>query len=194
VRCIGQVWHNLPRNVKTCRIAATSGAVKYGKLQQVAPKQLPPDEQARRDELARRIRTARAYANLTSVEALAEAISEDGLGVRTLRGIEQGKRPARKRELAAIAEACGLPATFFTDEDPFAKPGDEDRIAQEIQANRDVLMTAVQQGHDERQVIMALLKQQEAILRELTRVVQGLPSDENLQALNDAVRRLEDLG
>lgn len=159
------------------------------------PQELPSAERARREELARRMRTARAYANLNSVEALAEAISEDGLGVRTLRGIEQGKRPARKRELAAIADACGLPVTFFTDADPFAKPEQlaEDRVAREVQANRDMLARAVEQGHDERQAILDLLKTQQGILARME-AAAGVLTDENVRALNEAARRLEGLG
>lgn len=64
-------------------------------------------------DLARRVKAARALAGLNSVKALADAIGQGGLSTKTLRAIEQGKRHAEPRELAAIAEACGLPASFF---------------------------------------------------------------------------------
>jgi transcriptional regulator with XRE-family HTH domain len=64
-------------------------------------------------EVGRRVRAARAYKGITSVPALAEAINEPGMRVTTLYAIEQGKRHAPPRELAAIARACDLPAAFF---------------------------------------------------------------------------------
>ncbi|MEA2494926.1 MAG: Helix-turn-helix domain [Thermoleophilaceae bacterium] len=60
-------------------------------------------------ETTRRVRAARAYAGL-SVQDLADQI---GLGLQTIKRIESGKRTARKFELWAIAEACGLPREFF---------------------------------------------------------------------------------
>jgi transcriptional regulator with XRE-family HTH domain len=60
-------------------------------------------------ETARRVRAARAYAGL-SVNDLANRI---GLGLQTIKRIECGKRTARRFEIWAIAEACGLPREFF---------------------------------------------------------------------------------
>jgi transcriptional regulator with XRE-family HTH domain len=60
-------------------------------------------------ETARRVRAARAYAGL-SVTELANRI---GLGLQTIKRIESGKRAARRFEVWAIAEACGLPREFF---------------------------------------------------------------------------------
>jgi transcriptional regulator with XRE-family HTH domain len=60
-------------------------------------------------ETARRVRAARAYAGL-SVTDLANRI---GLGLQTIKRIESGKRTARRFEIWAIAEACGLPREFF---------------------------------------------------------------------------------
>lgn len=60
-------------------------------------------------EIARRVRAARAYAGL-SVKELATRI---GLGLQTIKRIEAGKRTARRFEVWAIAEACGLPREFF---------------------------------------------------------------------------------
>lgn len=60
-------------------------------------------------ETARRVRAARAYAGM-SVNELANRI---GLGLQTIKRIECGKRSARRFELWAIAEACGLPREFF---------------------------------------------------------------------------------
>ena len=65
------------------------------------------------EDLARRVRAARALAGFESVEALADAIGQRGLSARTLRNIEQGRRHAEPRELAAIAEACDLTPQFF---------------------------------------------------------------------------------
>lgn len=65
-------------------------------------------------DLGRRLRAARELAGLRSVEALAKVLDEPGLGVSTLRAIEQGTREARNMELRAIAEACGVPYDFFT--------------------------------------------------------------------------------
>lgn len=61
------------------------------------------------EEIARRIRAARAYAGL-STAALAERI---GLGTQTIKRIEAERRIARRFELWAIAEACGMPRAFF---------------------------------------------------------------------------------
>jgi transcriptional regulator with XRE-family HTH domain len=60
-------------------------------------------------ETARRVRAARAYAGL-SVSELANRI---GLGLQTIKRIESGKRTARRFEIWAIGEACGLPREFF---------------------------------------------------------------------------------
>lgn len=60
-------------------------------------------------ETSRRVRAARAYAGL-SVNDLANRI---GLGLQTIKRIESGKRTARRFEIWAIAEACGLPREFF---------------------------------------------------------------------------------
>lgn len=62
-----------------------------------------------RDEVARRVRAARTYAQLT-VGQLADRI---GMGAQTIKRIECGRRIARRHELWAIAEACALPRGFF---------------------------------------------------------------------------------
>lgn len=96
------------------------------------------------DELARRLRTARAYGGFRSVEAVAEAINQKGLGVKTLRNIESGTRTAQKRDIQAIAEVCGLPPEFFTAADPFAgQPADLDAqlavLEQKLEDNHQML-------------------------------------------------------
>jgi uncharacterized protein YdcH (DUF465 family) len=65
------------------------------------------------EQTARRVKAARALAGIDSVEALAERINQRGLGLKVLRQIEQGRRHAEPRELAAIAEACGIAREFF---------------------------------------------------------------------------------
>jgi transcriptional regulator with XRE-family HTH domain len=62
-----------------------------------------------RAETARRVRAARAYAGI-SVTELAQHL---GLGLQTIKRIECGKRAARRFEVWAIADACGLPHEFF---------------------------------------------------------------------------------
>lgn len=64
------------------------------------------------DEIARRVRAARAYAGLT-IPQLAERI---GVGERTIKRVEMRQRIARTYELWAIADACGVPRWFFETE------------------------------------------------------------------------------
>ena len=65
-------------------------------------------------QIRRRVKAARALAGL-SVGQLAKRLDEPGLGERTLRDLESQKgRSFYRRELRAIAEACGLPYEFFT--------------------------------------------------------------------------------
>lgn len=71
------------------------------------------DDENWREEISRRMRAARAYAGLSSVKKLAAKIDEPGLGTSTLYAIEQGRRRARPRDLRAIAQACGLPDSWF---------------------------------------------------------------------------------
>jgi transcriptional regulator with XRE-family HTH domain len=61
------------------------------------------------DDVARRVRAARAYAGL-SVRELADAI---GIGLQTIKRIEAGSRAPRTMEVWAIAEVCGLPREWF---------------------------------------------------------------------------------
>jgi transcriptional regulator with XRE-family HTH domain len=64
-------------------------------------------------EIGKRVRAARAYGGWTRAEDLAEAV---GMGRTTLLRTEKGERTAKHWELVAIAELCGLPRSFFTDE------------------------------------------------------------------------------
>jgi hypothetical protein len=66
------------------------------------------------DDLARRIKAARALGGFGSVAALVEAIGEPGLGVRTLGKIEAGEREPRPWQLALIARECGVSEAFFS--------------------------------------------------------------------------------
>lgn len=65
-----------------------------------------------RDDVARRVRAARAYAGLTFDE-LAE---RSDIGRSTLLRIETKGRPIKLPELLAIADACGLPRRWFFDD------------------------------------------------------------------------------
>lgn len=63
--------------------------------------------------VTRRIKAARALKGFRSTAALAKEL-DAGLGDKTLREIESGKRPILERELREIAGACGVPYEFFT--------------------------------------------------------------------------------
>lgn len=73
------------------------------------------------EEVARRVRAARAYAGL-SIPRLAEEL---GVGMQTIKRIEAGHRSARRYELWGIADICGLPPGFF--EESFDVLGTERR-------------------------------------------------------------------
>ena len=71
---------------------------------------------SREDDLAARIRAARAYAGLTR-QQLAEAIERPEITDRVLARFEDPYGTAPKPEqLRSIANACGLPESFFTAE------------------------------------------------------------------------------
>lgn len=74
-------------------------------------------EELSAEELGRRIRAARAYAGLGQAE-LSENLQ---MSQTTLARIEAGEPKARKIEMWAVAEMCGLPRAWFTGEmpDPF---------------------------------------------------------------------------
>lgn len=74
---------------------------------------LPLERERTLPDVASRVRAARILGGYSSVEVFAATLDRDGLGDRTLRAIESGKRAATKDELATIATACGVPATFF---------------------------------------------------------------------------------
>lgn len=71
------------------------------------------DDLDARHRAARLTRAARALGAYSSVEALARAIDEPGLGAGTLRAIEQARRLPTADELRTIATACGLHESFF---------------------------------------------------------------------------------
>jgi transcriptional regulator with XRE-family HTH domain len=72
-----------------------------------------PDEDAATglglEEVAKRVRAARAYAGL-SIPRLADEL---GVGLQTIKRIEAGHRSPRRYELWGIADICGLPSGFF---------------------------------------------------------------------------------
>ena len=119
-------------------------------------------------ELGRRLRAARELAGLRSVEALAAAINEPGLGTQKLRELERGEKTPAPRDLAAIADACGVSRSFFTAPDAAVRnPPEEQQPAPALE------------GAVER------LGQQEAqIMERLERIEDALSSS----ALLDGVR------
>lgn len=62
------------------------------------------------EEVGRRVRAARGYADLSQAElGKLVGISED-----RLTGLEHGSKEAKPWELWGIAEVCGLPRSWFT--------------------------------------------------------------------------------
>jgi transcriptional regulator with XRE-family HTH domain len=81
-------------------------------------------------DLARRIRTARAWAGLSQAE-LAEAIE---VSESTLARWEKAQKLPSRAEVFYLAEVCGVRRSFFTEEDPGISPlGDPEMFAQEIE-------------------------------------------------------------
>lgn len=60
-------------------------------------------------EIGRRARAARSYAGFS----IGDLAAHTGLGAQTIKRIEAGTRQARRYELWALAESCGVPRTFF---------------------------------------------------------------------------------
>jgi hypothetical protein len=67
-------------------------------------------------ELRKRLRAAQVIAGFKSVDELAGRIAIEGLGKDTLYDMQRGKRAIRRHELREIADACGLPMEFFTED------------------------------------------------------------------------------
>lgn len=67
------------------------------------------------EQIARRLKAARALGGYASTNALAAAISERGLGSGTLNAMEQARRKpgVPLRDLRTLAGACGLPSEWF---------------------------------------------------------------------------------
>lgn len=89
------------------------------------------------DQMARRIKAARALAGISSTDALARRMGVQGLSGETLRKIESGNRNVRPHELREIARACELPYAFFqVDFDVLeafgGEPDLEDRIVDRV--------------------------------------------------------------
>lgn len=64
------------------------------------------------DELGRRMRAARALADIT-VEELTARIDEPGLGYGTLGNLERGTRILRRMEVPVLAAGLGVPPAWF---------------------------------------------------------------------------------
>ena len=71
--------------------------------------------QAEKDEVARRIKAARAYAGIGSAQALAIRIDDAGFGRDAIAKWETGSytKPLGHNKLKVIANACGLSVNFF---------------------------------------------------------------------------------
>ena len=65
-------------------------------------------------DVGARLRAARHLAGFRHQRDLALAIDQAGLGERTLRAIELGRRHATERDFRAIADACRVPLEWFT--------------------------------------------------------------------------------
>lgn len=63
-------------------------------------------------ELAKRVRAARGYAGISQRELAARL----GVDDKTVKRTEAGQRDPKPPELNAIAEICGLPRAFFTED------------------------------------------------------------------------------
>lgn len=100
------------------------------------------------NELARRIKAARALAGIASTTALANRIGVQGLSGETLRKIESGSREVRPHELREIARACGLPFEFFTVD--FAQlahnSGAGPQVAREVEAVVERLLPDIEEA------------------------------------------------
>jgi transcriptional regulator with XRE-family HTH domain len=102
-------------------------------------------------ELGARVRAARAYADDMSQPALADQI---GMGERTLREIESGRRQLQGFEqqvlIQSVASATGLPAAFFTaDFRELERAGQVNADVDTLREIADILTTAADRvrGH-----------------------------------------------
>jgi transcriptional regulator with XRE-family HTH domain len=92
-------------------------------------------------ELARRVRAARAYAELTQ-EDMAERL---GVSVVTYKRVEAGKRALGMREVRRVSEITRMPLDFFTEDiGSLSASGDK----QQLQEVRDELGDLVQRLAD----------------------------------------------
>lgn len=89
------------------------------------------------DGLARRVKAARALADLT-VEELAAKLARPGLGCGPIKAVEQCRRGLSTDETRAIAVACRVPIGFF-DEGYFSGVAD-DPVMRRIEAKCDALL------------------------------------------------------
>lgn len=102
------------------------------------------------NDIGRRIRAARALAEFPSVDDLARAIDESGLGTKTLRAIERGERPAQPRDLRAIAAACDVSVEFLTGPDELVRhpAGDGERTRADAMTALDARLVQLLEGLD----------------------------------------------
>lgn len=100
--------------------------VATGKVAPVSPQDNLTDE-------ARRVRAARAYADMT-LDELAKAA---GLGRMTIVRLENGTTPLSRKYLLVLAEATGLPTEFFTE--PYDRRGAGGEVAQRLDRIEQIL-------------------------------------------------------
>lgn len=103
-------------------------------------------------DLPRRLKAARVLADLT-VTQLAAKLDTPGFGAKTLGAIERGERSIRPHEIRVLADAVGVPETFFTE--PLAGSvgsamAIDDRLArlETIALQNQALVVAVLRGMD----------------------------------------------
>jgi transcriptional regulator with XRE-family HTH domain len=84
-------------------------------------------------EEARRVRAARAYADMTLDELAAAA----GLGRMTIIRLENGTTPLGRKYLLTIADATGLPTEFFTE--PYDRSSGAVDVAQRLDTIEQIL-------------------------------------------------------
>jgi transcriptional regulator with XRE-family HTH domain len=107
---IGETYNKIPSDCKSDAESAD-----YQRMSDASMS--PEEEKERTDRLRFRMRAARAIAGLTVKELaarVADAGHADGLSARVLGEMERGNRVIKPSEIPILAEACGLPAAFFS--------------------------------------------------------------------------------
>lgn len=111
-------------------------------------------------DAARRLRAARVLAGVETREELAERVNLAKLGAKTIGKIERGERALEEHEIPPIADALGIPVSFFTD-----GPGASDARKAFQQLDRIETAVAEFQAWAERAVDRIIQDRTEAIAR-----------------------------